>query len=232
MNKNELRENTIDEILKHSVPVAEQFMIDELSGDVKKGHSFSDDFNNKMDLLLKREKNMMRNRTVLKIGKQLAACFVVLLIGTAITILSVEALRVKFLNFMLETFPTHTEIKFSEVQEQSNKFETEEVALNYIPSEFKLEMSDLNDQDVTLYFVNENKEFTFTMEKITAAIAIDTENSQVKKFKINDMEAFYSKNSNVNILVWHDAEFSYTITGNIDEKELVKIAENVKKQNK
>ena len=50
-----------------------------------------------------------------------------------------------------------------------------------------------------------------------------------KNTTVNGREAFYSSNDNVNILVWHDEEFVYKLSGKIEENEMVKIAENIKK---
>jgi len=56
--------------------------------------------------------------------------------------------------------------------------------------------------------------------------------SMVRKnqsYKDEWARAIYNSYNNVNILVWHDEDFSYMLSGKIGEKEIMKIAENIKK---
>jgi len=78
-------------------------------------------------------------------------------------------------------------------------------------------------------FKGEDRYFAFSMNDINGSMGIDTENASVKKIMINGQEAIYSSNDNVNILVWHDENFSYKLSGKIEEKEIVRIAEKIKK---
>ena len=68
------------------------------------------------------------------------------------------------------------------------------------------------------------------MSDINGSMTIDTENATIEKIMINEQEAFFSSNSNVNILVWHDGDFSYRLSGTIDKNEMVKIAKSSKKK--
>ena len=82
---------------------------------------------------------------------------------------------------------------------------------------------------IDLIFTGKENYFVFSMDDINSKMGIDTENASVKKMTVNGREAFYSSNDNVNILVWHDEESSYTLSGKIEEKEIFRIAENIKK---
>ncbi len=124
---------------------------------------------------------------------------------------------------------THSEINFGEDGLKGDSYKSDEITLGYIPEGFKLDKRDVEGNMASLVFKGEKYYFVFSMNNITGSMGIDTENASVKKIIINDQEALYSSNSNVNILVWHDEKLSYILSGTLDEKEMIEIAENVKK---
>jgi len=131
------------------------------------------------------------------------------------------------MNFIIEMNQTHSEINFGD-DHTGDAYTSDEISLAYIPEGFKLEKRDANVNSVNLIFKEEDNYFVFSMDNISGKMGIDTENASVKKTMINGKEALYSSNNNVNILVWYDEEFSYTLSGNIEERAMVKIAENIK----
>ena len=79
-----------------------------------------------------------------------------------------------------------------------------------------------------MLFKNEERYFEFKLRKIDVTIGIDTEKADVNKLTISGSEAIYSTNNNVNILVWNSGDFLYSLSGNIEKKELINIAEKIK----
>jgi hypothetical protein len=154
--------------------------------------------------------------------------FLFFVIATGVTIYSVNSWRVSFLNFILEMKQTHTDINFNE-DNKGAEYSNDEIRLGYIPEGFTLDRSDITESYIYLMFKNESKYFTFTMDDIQSTTSIDTENAGTKKININDFEAYYSTNNNVNILVWHNNQEVFQISGNIEEKEIINIAKKVKK---
>ena len=181
-----------------------------------------------MKKIFKKERNKLLYKKILKYSKSVAIFFLVLVIASGITIFSVEAWRIKLMNFIIDTKQTHSDINFSE-DNNGDTYTSDEISLGYIPEGFKLEKSDVRKTRVYLMFKGEDRYFAFSMNDINGSMGIDTENASVKKIMINGQEAIYSSNDNVNILVWHDENFSYKLSGKIEEKEIVRIAEKIKK---
>ncbi|MEN6315450.1 MAG: DUF4367 domain-containing protein, partial [Clostridiaceae bacterium] len=151
------------------------------------------------------------------------------IIMSGIAVFSVEAWRVKVMNFVIEISQAYSEINCGENSSKGDSYTSDEITLGYIPEGFKLEKRDVKNNMVSLIFKGEEYYFVFSMNDITGSLVIDTENASLKKIIINGQEALYSSNKNVNILVWHDDEFSYRLSGTLEEKEMVRIAESIKK---
>jgi len=190
---------------------------------------FSKEHEATMQKLFSKERKKLFYKKVLKYSKRAAVFLLAVIILSGITVFSLEAWRVKVLNFVIETSQTHSEINFREGGLKGDSYTSDEITLGYIPKGYKLEKRDVKGNMVSLVFKGEKYYFVFSMNNISGSMGIDTENASVKKIIINDQEALYSSNSNINILVWHDEKFSYRLSGTLDEKEMMQIAGSVKK---
>ena len=246
MNDKKYIDKVLDDVLHEAIPIAEKEMMDELNKDIideaankaaeNLGNNlpepeiieFSKEHEEAMKRIFKKERNKLLIKKISKYSKRVAIFFLVLVVASSVTIFSVEAWRIKIMNFIIEMTQTHSEINFSE-DNKGDTYTSDEITLGYIPEGFKLETSDISENSVNLIFKGEKNYFVFSMDAINSKMGIDTENAAVKKTMINGEEALYSTNNNVNILVWHNEEFLYKLSGTIEEKEMIKIAENIKK---
>jgi len=216
----------LDDIIDEAVLIATENLGENITEAEKV--EFSKEHERKMQTLFRKEHNKLILKKTIRYSKRVAVFFLVLIAASCVTIFSVEAWRIKVMNFIIEMNKTHSEINFGDAN-TGDAYTSDEITLAYIPEGFKLEKRDSNENSVNLIFKREDNYFVFSMDSLNGKVGIDTENASVKKTIINGKEALYSSNSNVNILVWHDEEVSYTLSGNIDEKEMIKIAKDIKK---
>ena len=141
-------------------------------------------------------------------------------------IYSVEAWRVKFLNFVFDSTAPDTEIKFTDTKQ--NSFYNDVVELRYIPAGFELEESEVSKRHVFLKFVYNDQSFLLKRNNIASNSAVNTEEGTVENITINNYEGIYIEKEDDNILIWHDGVYTYRLAGNIEKEELIKIAENIK----
>lgn len=226
MSDNKTLDKLFDEVIDEAAIIAAENLGQNLPEPEKV--EFSKEHERKMSKIFKKERNKLAFKKVVKYSKRIALLLIILGLISGITIFSVEAWRIKIMNFIVEMNQTHSEINFGD-DDKGDTYTSDEISFGYIPEGFKLESSDVNVKSVNLIFKGIESYFVFSMEDINSAISIDTENASVKKNMISGKEAIYSTNNNVNILVWHDEEFSYKLSGTIDEKEMMKIAENIEK---
>ncbi len=182
-----------------------------------------------MRKLFRKERKKLFFKKVSKYSRRTAVFFLAVIIISGIVAFSVEAWRIKVLNFVIEMSQIHSEINFVENSTKGDSYTSDEITLGYITDGFMLDKRDVKNDMVSLVFKGEENYFVISMNDITGSMGIDTENASVKKTTINGQEALYSSNSNINILVWHDENFSYRLSGTLEEKEMVKVAENIKK---
>lgn len=224
-------DKTMDKILDVLIAEAASKAVENLGRNIPEPEAaeFSKEHEAAMRKLFGKERRKLFIKKILKYLKRVAVFLMAVIVLSCITVFSVDAWRVKVLNFVIEMSQTHSEINFGEDGLKGDSYKSDEITLGYIPASFKLEKRDVEGSMVSLLFKDEKYYFIFSMSEISGTMGVDTENASVKKIIINDQDALYSSNSNVNILVWHDEKFSYRLSGTLNEKEMIKIAENVKK---
>lgn len=222
---------TLDKILDDIIDEAASIAADNLGRNMPEPEAveFSKEHEDAMREIFRRERKKIFFKKVSKYSKRVAVFLLAVMVMSGVAVFSVEAWRIKVINFVIEMSQTHSEIGFGENSTKGDSYTSAEITLGYIPKGFKLEQKDVKNDMVSLVFKGEEYYFVFSMSGITSSISIDTENASVKKITINGQEALYSSNNNVHILVWHDEKFSYTLSGTLEEKEMVRIAENTKK---
>lgn len=226
MTKNtEALEKALDALLKEAAVAANQEFGESLC-DPEEDIVFSKEHEKKMQKLFRKDRNKLLMKKVKKVSKIAACILLVLTVGTGVTIFSVEAWRVKFLNFVFEVEQPNTDYNFSETG--GTTFNNDEVQLNYLPMGFDL-VEDVTTQNaICLTFANGDIYFRIDVEDIDINASTDTENAITEGIRINEMyEAIYITNPNVNTLIWHNYEYSFSISGNITKEEFIKIAENI-----
>lgn len=189
---------------------------------------FSAEHEEKMRRLFKQERTKRRRKSIMKYAK-IAACLIgVLIVGAGITISSVDAWRVKFMNYIFESEQPNTDINFSE--QEGTEYKDEEITLGYVPSGFRLMEKDGSRQDLILFFTKEEQYFYISLNIVDTSFSMDTEDGSAEKTTINGYEAAYTSNHNVNTLMWHNGEYVFTVYGNLPKAEIFKIAEKIEKK--
>lgn len=223
--------NVFDKVLDALIEEAAKMASDELGNELPEPEKveFSKEHEKKMKKLFQKERNKLIMKKMYRFSQRVALILFVCTLISGIAVVSVQAWRVRFLNFVIEMTQTHTDINFGDSETKGDSYSTDEINLEYIPEDFRLDKSNINPNSIFLNFRKEEKYFNITVKNVDGLISIDTENADTRKLKIKDNEAFYSTNHNANFLIWHDEEYAYKLSGNIDEKEMLKIAENIKK---
>ncbi len=224
MNEQERLESMLDEIMKDAASAAAEDLgnqIPEPDEDV----TFSAEHEAAMHKLFMAERKRLRRKKWVSYSKRAACIILVLAILSGITVFSVEAWRVKFLNFVFHTEEPNTDYNFSE---PGTMFQNDEITLGYIPEGFELQKNANSDDAIKMMFSNGDNYFMFSVNKDDVDSSIDTENGMVEKIKINGYEGVYTSNKNINAVIWYNNDYVFRITGDISKAELVHIAENIK----
>lgn len=190
---------------------------------------FSKEHLEKMERLFAAERKRQRIIRYRKYASRAAAVFVAGVFAAGVSVYSVEAWRVKFINFVLDRKPTHTEIRFSE-QPLSN-YTVNGITLNYIPKGFYLvgDYSKTGEYTELEFQNDEGRAWSFSCKKVSESLisAYDTEDAEVTYFNYRGFKAMKSIKDRIQILVWYNSEHKYDVLCDLGEEELMKIADNI-----
>ncbi len=104
---------------------------------------------------------------------------------------------------------------------------TEDLSLGYVPEGFELteENKSLHIQ-IKTYANSDNLFFVIQKQSSYSSIDIDSEGIVPKRTEINGVQYIISGSDNSTVIVWipNDTKYLYTLSGNVEENELLKIA--------
>ncbi len=189
---------------------------------------FSKEHERKMAKLFRNAQRKLLMKNVMKYSMRCACVFLAVIVVAFASIFSVSAWRVKFLNFVMEIGAPNTDYNFTDGQ--INSYSDDGINLGYIPEGFELTKYK-HVHSLFLKFECDSKYFTVSVDDIEGQSNIDTEGAEIESLTINGYDAIYianTKYTKINALVWTDNVYGYTIYGNIDKIQIVKIAENIK----
>ena len=232
MKNDELMEKLLDDVIKEAaIQVAEELgeeyaeLENDIDFDVPESHDA------KIAEIIKTERKKSFRIKLLKNSRRIAIILIgFIIVASSITIFSVEALRIRFLNMFIDTKQTHSKINFNE-NRKGDSFSTDDIYLGYIPEGFELKNNKSENENIVLKFTKDDEFFEIHLLKYKndSNNGINTENVGVVVIEINGHEGAYIVKDGTNILTWHDDNYIYKLVGNMGQNELLKIAENVKK---
>lgn len=176
----------------------------------------------------------VRKKTIKFLPK--AAIFLLVLVGSfTIVVASVQALRVKAINIIYDIQNKYTSIQTSDenntmqingkIPENWNGY-----VPGYIPPGFKIDKTEQRDMFEAIYYNNEQDQiirFTRYFSENTD-LRIDTEGATVHNISINNTDALLSDKQGLISIVWKE-DYLFSLVGEADKSELVKMANSIEK---
>lgn len=190
-------------------------------------------FNSKLDTIIKKNRASALRRRILKISNRSAIAMLIVIVLLLTTVASVQALRVRVLNFFIDIKPEYTSFQLKENGDSPSGSPvvewTKAYVPTYIPEGYKVSSSSSSETYKKIIFQNQKGSvIIYTESNEDSMLNMDTENaSVVKEISINDHKGMLAvKNSTVTI-VWVLDEHVFTVQASSDEDTVVKIAEGV-----
>ena len=141
----------------------------------------------------------------------------------SISVVSVDALRIKFLDWLTNIHSSHTAY---------NDFLNDNALPEFIPTGYVLQSYNYEGALTTESFVNSNEDcITIIISPNNYVFNSDNEDTYSETVEINDYTGIYSNKDNCSTLIWNSEEEIYTITTNdssITKETIVKIAQSLK----
>ena len=163
-------------------------------------------------------------RIILRVA---SVVLVVMLNLGLIGILMIPSVNAEVKNVFADLFEKYTSYETKE--QKSIVVSTNDYIIGYIPNEFEL----IEQEDYFLRFNEINQGNGYIAINISyedfGRISIDSENAIVTTIKINGIDAYLNYSNGNYTLFWNDGYHFITILSNIDEDEIIKVANNIKK---
>ena len=221
LNKDrDYEEKMIDALFRHAAEVAEEELLDEATDETPV--EFSARHEKNMDAFFKsvtpEKPRLIRPKRIIVL---VAALLVLFALGTV-------AFKPTILNFFLKTGETNTEIRFGEEEPVGDTYETEDLTFGYIPDWMQMVESTRGETTISFKFQKDNAFFLIRATKEIFIFNSDNKSEDSLEININETKGYYQeKAGNINIK-WYCDPWMYTLLGNLEKSELLKIAENIK----
>ncbi len=191
-------------------------------------------FSRQLDARLKKTKAYSSRQHYWPALNRVAIAMFIILAILGTTVVTVEAVRIKALNFLMEIQKEYTSFELkdsvSQSPEEFNNSWQKAYAPTYIPPGYEVSAVSSGELSKSIEFQNpQGSIITFLELGQGNKAALDTENaSAFKKIDINGYEGrLVVKNSLVTV-IWSIDDRMFMIRGEMDEETAVKMAEGVK----
>lgn len=192
----------------------------------------SKEFDDKMQAMFKKAYQKEVRKERMQLGKKIAAVFVIVLGIAMVTAMNVKAFREPVLNFIFRSTSdkNKTKINIKNTEKIKEKFK-----FGYIPDGYKcVKEQHLHDNTQMIYdYKNSKNEHIYIKMELNQKY--DTYNninkSSYTKIKNSDC-TYYFINGSLNKLLWYKENIIFNISSNLNENEMIQIANNIKFSNK
>ena len=221
------------EILKEAIgrtliPEYHQIM-DDASDD----YEFSPRFQKRMDKLIRRRRKPYY-RFINTAGKRVAVIALAFLTISFTTVMSVEALRTPFLDFIMSIFSDHSEVRG--IDDSGNYPETIEnlYEIMYDMSDYHIIASDQTERHRIIDYQNDNSIIYFSQNTVNDYhMNYNTENAEIEHIDINGHDAIgFEDNNGYYSLIWNNGEYIIDLSSDLGKNALIDIAKTVQKVEK
>ena len=221
------------EILKEAIgrtliPEYHQIM-EEASDD----YEFSPRFQKRMDKLIRRRRKPYY-RFINTAGKRVAVIALAFLTISFTTVMSVEALRTPFLDFIMSFFSNRSEVRGIDDSGDYPKTIENDYVITYDLSEYNIDSDERSDSEHKLYYSKSNEVICFCQSIVNGyRYNFNTENANIEHIDINGYDAIgFLDNNGYYTLVWNNGEYIIDIGSDIGKNALIMMAKSVQKVEK
>lgn len=197
-------------------------------------HIFSEKFVKQMKKIIRQSEYGTVMYKVLTQAKRVAIIILAILVTSTTLVMSVEALREKFFDWLFSVFPTHTRIEFNNVIQPSGVEDIGQLnqyAPTYMPEGFILVDTYESDQNYKCYYANSDEEyivFEVSVIKNQNHINVNTENFKLTEIFINNCTGYYVDKGSGHLLLWSNDLYFFNIICDTTKDDAIKIAESTR----
>lgn len=189
-------------------------------------------FRHQLDIHLKKQQAYARKQRILNTINRVAVAMVIMLLVLGSVVMTVEAVRVRVLNFIMNVEPEYTSFELKGNDKSGSAIVDWHKAYvpTFIPAGYEVSGVSTGQFEKSIEFKNKQGLLITYMElSESSKPQLDTENaSTIKTININGYEGKLIVKDSLVTVIWPMNDHMYIIRGQIKEETAVKIAEGVK----
>ncbi len=223
MNEKETFEKLFDSLIDEALEDADRQEEDGLD---ETEHTFSPQHEAAMARIFRKRK---RSASLRRIVPRISVGFAAAILISCVTIMNVEALRIKVLNMIIESRDDHDEVYVGGMDQNDaeGSFNGDTFYLAYIPDGFCLSKEMMNGGTWWMMFEKGAQSFDIIISRAGGTHTIDSEGAQREDVKLKNMEGVYYTSVKRNTMFLCDEKYEYVMNGNIGKDEMEEIMKNI-----
>lgn len=192
-------------------------------------HTFSLEFERKMEKLLRQQRRAAWRIKYKKTIKRMVVSAALLVLIAGITIFSVDAFRVPFMRFVLDLTGTHSDIVVEPKDKPAISEEFDPYLPSYVPEGFSVDtVQEYKGEGISISYTNGDGLFYgLRFNYQLSDSAIDTEDAQVEEITIKGFPALLTEKDGRTMLSCGMNGQAYYVTGYISKDDAIKILESI-----
>jgi hypothetical protein len=193
--------------------------------------STSKELDKKIERMI-RERGKARHLLFSFYAKRVAMIFLALLIASTVTVLSVEALRNKFFDWLFTVFPTHTRVEMIDVvsyPDIDSALQLNQYAPTYLPEGFALVDTLETDTRYKVFYANGDKKYIIFEARLISDqdhINVNTEDSDMEEIVINGRIGYYAYDDPGHMIFWSDNLYIFSVICETSKIDAINIAKS------
>lgn len=169
---------------------------------------------------------------IMLVGKRVAIFILVCILSfSAVLAVNTDA-REKMFKWIVEVFPEFSIFISQNIDQDNSSVELASLKIHYIPKEFELvDIHHGHNMLIYNYLADNNQELIikFFNSSGEGKSYYDTEDIKIDEVIINKSQAYIWQTDETTYLIWYQDGIEFHISGNLNQDEILKIAENILK---
>ena len=193
-------------------------------------HEFSPEFEKRMEKLISRRKKPYF-RMINTVGKRVACIALVVVIASATTVMSVDALRNAVFKFIINTFSFGSYIKTEETSNNYPKTIEEIYDITYDLSGYHVIFEDNNDvHRIKNYRNDENTVYFSQYTHDSYNLFINTEGTEITHIDIDGYDVmYYCDNHGYHTIIFDNGRYIFMLSVNSTKDEAINMMKSIQK---
>lgn len=161
-----------------------------------------------------------------KFGKYAVTVCAAFIVVFAVSVVSVDALRFRFLEWLIGIHGSHSSL---DINQNENVYSTI-VHADYLPYGYKLIVYNDYKENVELRYSNGTDDINIYISLLDSTFNSDNEDTSSENVLINGYDGIYQKKESLSTIFWYNGESSYNISTTdltISKEEFIKIAQSI-----